>query len=98
MRILIVEDDSKIASFIASGLRQAGFAVDQASDGEKGLHLALAEPYDAVVVDVMLPKLDGLALVKGLRRERVQRPVIILSARRSIDDRVKGLHTGADDY
>jgi two-component system OmpR family response regulator len=98
MRILVVEDDKKIASFIAGGLRQAGFAVDQAADGEEGLHLALAEPYDAAVVDVMLPKLDGLALVQRVRRERVATPVIILSARRSIDDRIKGLHTGADDY
>jgi len=98
MRILVVEDDKKIASFIAGGLRQAGFAVDQAADGEEGLHLALAEPYDAAVIDVMLPKLDGLALVQRVRRERVATPVIILSARRSIDDRIKGLHTGADDY
>ena len=98
MRILVVEDDKKIGSFIAGGLRQAGFAVDQAADGEEGLHLALAEPYDAAVVDVMLPKLDGLALVQRVRRERVATPVIILSARRSIDDRIKGLHTGADDY
>jgi two-component system OmpR family response regulator len=98
MRILVVEDDKKIGSFIAGGLRQAGFAVDQAADGEEGLHLALAEPYDAAVVDVMLPKLDGLALVARLRGDRVGTPVIILSARRSIDDRIKGLHTGADDY
>ena len=98
MRILVVEDDKKIASFIAGGLRQAGFAVDQAADGEEGLHLALAEPYDAAVIDVMLPKLDGLALVQRVRRERVATPVIILSAQRSIDDRIKGLHTGADDY
>jgi two-component system OmpR family response regulator len=98
MRILLVEDDKKIASFIAGGLRQAGFAVDQAADGVEGLNLALVEPYDAAVVDVMLPKLDGLALVERLRRDRVGTPVIILSARRSIDDRIKGLHTGADDY
>jgi len=98
MRILVVEDDKKIASFIAGGLRQAGFAVDQAAEGEEGLHLALAEPYDVAVVDVMLPKLDGLELVQRLRRDRVRTPVIILSARRSIDDRIKGLHTGADDY
>jgi len=98
MRILVVEDDKKIASFIAGGLRQAGFAVDQAADGEEGLHLAQVEPYDAAVVDVMLPKLDGLTLVQRLRRDHVGTPVIILSARRSIDDRIKGLHTGADDY
>jgi two-component system OmpR family response regulator len=98
MRILVIEDDKKISSFIAGGLRQAGFAVDQAADGEEGLSLALVEPYDAAVVDVMLPKLDGLTLVERLRHDRVGTPVIILSARRSIDDRIKGLHTGADDY
>ena len=98
MRILVVEDDKKIASFIAGGLRQAGFAVDQAADGEEGLHLAQVEPYDAAVIDVMVPKLDGLTLVQRLRRDHVGTPVIILSARRSIDDRIKGLHTGADDY
>ena len=98
MRILIVEDDSKIASFLIRGLKQAGFAVDHASDGADGLELALTEPYDVAVVDIMLPKLDGLALIDRLRHEKVMTPVIILSARRSVDDRVKGLHSGSDDY
>jgi two-component system OmpR family response regulator len=98
MRILVVEDDLKIASFVSKGLREAGFAVDCAGDGEEGLHLALCEPYDAAVVDIMLPKLDGLALIEKLRKEGVNTPVIILSAKRSVDDRVKGLQAGGDDY
>jgi two-component system OmpR family response regulator len=98
MRVLVVEDDKKIASFIVKGLKQAGFAVDHTSDGEDGLHLALHESYDAAVVDIMLPKLDGLSLIEGLRRRKVNTPVIILSAKRSVDDRVKGLQTGGDDY
>lgn len=98
MRILVVEDDKKIASFIMNGLRQAGFAVDHAGDGEEGLHLALHESYDAAVIDIMLPKMDGLVLIEELRRSGVNTPVLILSARRSVDDRVKGLETGGDDY
>src|SRR4030066_781187 len=98
MRILLVEDDVKIASFVTKGLKQAGYAVDHATDGEEGLHLALTEPYDAAIIDIMLPKLDGLALIERMRKEKVNTPVIILSARDSIDDRVKGLQTGGDDY
>jgi DNA-binding response OmpR family regulator len=98
MRILVVEDDKKIASFLVKGLTQAGFAVDLAGDGEEGANLALAVPYDLAVVDIMLPKLDGLALIARLRREKVLTPVIILSAKRSLDDRVKGLQLGGDDY
>lgn len=98
MRLLVVEDDKKIASFIARGLKQAGFAVDHASNGEDGMHLALHEPYDVAVIDIMLPKLDGLSLIEELRRQKVNTPVIILSAKRSVDDRVKGLQTGGDDY
>jgi two-component system OmpR family response regulator len=98
MRILLVEDDSKIASFILKGLKAEGFAVDHAADGEQGLDLALTEPYAAAVVDVMLPKLSGLELIKTLRREKVNTPVIVLSARGTVEDRVKGLQTGADDY
>lgn len=98
MRILLVEDDKKTAAFIAGGLRRAGFAVDHAANGEDGLHLALTEPYDAAVIDIMLPKQDGLTLIEELRRQRVNTPVIILTAKRSIDDRVRGLQTGGDDY
>jgi two-component system OmpR family response regulator len=98
MRILLVEDDAKIASFIVKGLKAAGYAVDHARDGEEGLHLALSEPYDTAIIDIMLPKLDGLALIERMRGAKLRTPVIILSARGSIDDRVKGLQTGGDDY
>ena len=96
--MLVVEDDKKIAAFVMNGLRQAGFAVDHASDGEEGLHLALHESYDAAVIDIMLPKIDGLSLIDELRRSGVTTPVLILSARRTVDDRVKGLEAGGDDY
>ena len=98
MRILLVEDDPKIAAFILKGLKAEGFAVDHAADGEAGLDLALTEPYDAAVVDLMLPKLSGLDLIKTLRAEKVKTPVIVLSAKGAVEDRVKGLQTGADDY
>jgi two-component system OmpR family response regulator len=98
MRILLVEDDVKIASFIVKGLRATGYAIDHATDGEEGLHLALTEPYDTAIIDIMLPKLDGLALIERIRKEKVNIPIIILSAKDSIDDRVKGLQTGGDDY
>jgi len=98
MRLLLVEDDEKIASFIIKGFKAEGFAVDHAGDGQNGLHLALTEPYDAAIVDVMLPQLDGLALIKKMRQEKVKTPVIVLSAKGSVEDRVKGLQTGGDDY
>jgi two-component system OmpR family response regulator len=98
MRILIVEDDKQTALFISKGLRQEGFAVDHASDGEDGLHLALTEPYDAAVIDIMLPKLDGLALIGKMRRNGNKIPVLVLSAKKSLDDKIKGLHAGGDDY
>jgi len=98
MRLLLVEDDLKIASFIIKGLKEAGFAVDHAADGEEGLHLALYEPYATAIIDIMLPKLDGLRLIEELRRQKINTPVLILSAKRSVDDRVKGLQTGGDDY
>lgn len=98
MRLLLVEDDTKTAAFIVKGLKQSGYAVDHVSDGETGLHAALGEPYDAAIVDLMLPKLDGLALIGELRRQKSKLPVIILSARGSTDERVKGLETGSDDY
>ena len=98
MRVLVVEDDRSIAGFIAGGLRQEGFAVDVAEDGVAGLELARAGPYDAAVVDVMLPRLDGLSLVTALRHAGIATPVLFLSARHSVDDRVKGLQTGGDDY
>jgi DNA-binding response OmpR family regulator len=98
MRVLVVEDDKKIASFVMNGLRQAGLAVDHAGDGEEGVHLAMHESYDAAVIDIMLPKLDGLSLIDEIRRSGVKTPVLILSARRTVDDRVKGLEAGGDDY
>lgn len=98
MRLLLVEDDEKTASFILKGLRQNGYAVDHVNDGESGLHMALSEPYDTAIVDLMLPKLDGLTLIGELRRKNRNLPVIILSARGSTEDRVKGLETGSDDY
>lgn len=98
MRVLLVEDDKKIASFVAEGLQQAGFGVDQVDNGEDGLQLALGKPYDIAVIDIMLPRLDGLAVVEAMRQSKVVTPVIILSARRSVDDRVRGLQLGSDDY
>jgi len=98
MRILVVEDDKKIASFVVNGLKQSGFAVDHAEDGEDGLMRARTVPYDVVVVDLMLPKLDGLSVIQRLRAHQVRTPVLILSAKASVDDRVKGLQAGGDDY
>ena len=98
MRILLVEDDLKIASFIKKGLDASGFTIDHAADGEKGYDLALMEPYAAAIVDIMLPKMDGLTLIRRLRDNNVSMPVLILSARDAIDDRVKGLQIGGDDY
>lgn len=98
MRVLLVEDDKKIASFIVKGLKQEGFAVDHVTNGEDGLHQALHERYDVAIVDIMLPELDGLSLIEQLRRQKINTPVIILSAKRSVDDRVMGLRKGGDDY
>jgi DNA-binding response OmpR family regulator len=98
MRILVIEDDVKIASFIVKGLEQAGFAVDRAADGEEGLFMATSVPYDAAVIDLMLPGRDGLSVIAAMRRAKIATPVIILSAKRSVEDRVKGLETGSDDY
>lgn len=98
MRVLVAEDDPKIASFVARGLRESGFSVDHAADGEAALDLATTTSLDAAVVDVMLPKLDGLSLVRRLRRQGWATPVIILSARAAVEDRVQGLQAGADDY
>lgn len=98
MKILLIEDDSRTASFIVRGLRQEGFSVDHAADGEEGLYMAKENPFDAAIVDIMLPKLDGLSLIEQLRGEQINLPVIVLSARSSVEDRIKGLQVGADDY
>ncbi len=98
MRLLIVEDDKKIAFFIKTGMKENGYAVDHVTDGEDGLHLALTEPYDAAVIDLMLPTVDGLSIIREMRRNHINTPVLILSAKRSIDERVEGLINGGDDY
>ena len=98
MRLLVVEDDKKIASFVVNGLKQAGFAVDHSADGDEALALARSAPYDALVLDLMLPKRDGLSVLETLRREGLRTPVIILSAKASLDDRIKGLQAGGYDY
>jgi two-component system OmpR family response regulator len=98
MRILLIEDDVKIGSFIEKGLKEAGFSVDVCLDGEAGLARALAVAYDAAVVDLMLPRLDGLSVIETMRAKGVDTPVLILSARQSVDDRIQGLQRGGDDY
>ena len=98
MKLLLVEDDEKIARFIVKGLQHSGYVVDYVSDGERGLEFALTESYDAALIDIMLPKLDGLSLIEQLRMKDNKTPVIIISSRDSVDDRVKGLQTGGDDY
>jgi two-component system OmpR family response regulator len=98
VRILVIEDDRSIADFVSAGLRREGYAVDVALNGVDGLEMARAGPYDAAIVDVMLPRLDGLSLVTALRRANVHTPVLFLSARHTVDDRVKGLQSGGDDY
>lgn len=98
MRILLIEDDVKISEFVIKGLVSAGFVVEHAKDGEEGLAMALYESYDTMVVDIMLPRRDGISLIHDLRKKRVSTPVIILSARDRVEDRVRGLEAGADDY
>src|ERR1035438_519195 len=98
MRILVVEDDKKIASFVVNGLKQSGYAVDHSADGESGLIAAKSISYDAAVVDVMMPKLDGLSLIQQLRAKGIRTPVLILSAKASVGDRVKALQPGREPY
>jgi len=98
LRILFVEDDRTIASFVVKGLKEANHVVDHVDNGEDGLHRALTEEYDLAIIDIMLPRLDGLSLIKELRKHNQNIPVIILSAKRSIDDVVTGLEIGSDDY
>ena len=98
MRALLVEDDGTIADFVARGLREAGFAVDRAADGEEGLEAARAGVYDVAIIDLMLPVRDGLGVIEAMRAASITTPVLILSARRSVDDRVRGLQAGGDDY
>jgi two-component system OmpR family response regulator len=98
MRALLIEDDRTIAEFVGRGLKEAGFVVDHHADGDTGLEAAIGQRYDVAIVDLMLPKRDGLAIIDELRRRGISTPVLILSARRSVDDRVKGLQAGGDDY
>jgi two-component system OmpR family response regulator len=98
VRLLLIEDDEKIAAFIVKGLKEAGFTTDHVLDGVTGLGLALNEDYDGAIIDIMLPGLDGLSVIETLRKRGINLPVIILSARRSVDDRIRGLQQGGDDY
>jgi two-component system OmpR family response regulator len=98
VRILLIEDDKDVASFIRAGLEQTGYTVDHTTDGKDGLYLATTEPYDALIVDRMLPGVDGLTIVRTLRASNRSTPALILSALGEVDDRVKGLKAGGDDY
>lgn len=98
MRILVVEDETKTAAYLRQGLEENGFVVDVASSGDDGLHLVRSVAFDVVILDVMLPGLDGWALIRAMRQESRQTPVLFLTARDAVDDRVKGLELGADDY
>ena len=98
MRVLVIEDDRETAQFLLKSLKESGHAADAASDGEAGLELAQAGQHDVLIVDRMLPKLDGLTLIKTLRSDGVRTPVLVLSALGEVDDRVKGLRAGGDDY
>ncbi|MFI4956972.1 MAG: heavy metal response regulator transcription factor [Gammaproteobacteria bacterium] len=98
MRILIVEDEPKSAAYLKKGLTENGFIADTASDGQEGLYLGSTQSYDLIILDIMLPKLDGLSVISQLRKRQVQTPVLFLSAKGTTEDRVKGLELGADDY
>lgn len=98
MKILVIEDDETIADYIAKGFRESGFTVDVARDGFEGSELALSNIYSAAVIDIMLPGVDGLTIIEDMRKQDIKTPVLILSARRTVDDRVQGLRTGGDDY
>lgn len=98
MKILLVEDDKKTSAFIINGLKQAGYVVEHSDDGANGLLNAVTKTFDAIILDLMLPKLDGFSILDELRKKKVNTPVIILSAKNSVDDRIKGLQKGSDDY
>lgn len=98
MKLLLIEDDVVIAKFIIKGMNEAGFSVDHLSDGQAGLNAALQENYDIAIIDIMLPKLDGLSVISRIREKKINIPIIILSAKRTVDDRINGLQHGGDDY
>ena len=98
MRILVVEDEKKVAAFIKKGLEEETYAVDIASDGEEGLHLGEQNPYDLIILDLMLPKINGLDILSHLRAKKIETPILLLTAKDSVEDKVEGLNQGADDY
>ena len=98
MKILLIEDDSVIADFIKKGLTEAGYVVEHVDDGKTGLNFALDGIYDLAIIDLMLPELDGLSVIDRIREKKLNLPIIILSAKRSVDDRIHGLRHGSDDY
>jgi len=98
MKILLIEDDCRTAAFIMKGLKQEGYTLEHAADGLDGLFRAGAEDYDLIIIDIMLPKLDGLTVIEELRQKKIITPIIVLSARSSVDDRIRGLQKGGDDY
>ena len=98
MKLLLIEDDQVIANFVIKGLNEAGFSVDHMNDGQAGLNAALQENYDLAIIDIMLPKLDGLSIISRIREKKLNTPIIILSAKRTVDDRINGLQHGGDDY
>lgn len=98
MRILVIEDEKRLAAILKKGLEESGFVVDVALDGEDGLFMARTYPYDAVLLDILLPKVDGLTVLKKLRAKEIGVPVLMLTAKGELEDRVRGLNIGADDY
>lgn len=98
MRILIVEDEKKVAAFIKKGLEEETYAVDIATDGEEGFHLGEQNQYDLIILDLMLPKINGLDILSGLRSQKIDTPILLLTAKDSVEDKVEGLNQGADDY
>ena len=98
MRILIVEDEKKVAAFIKKGLEEETYAVDIATDGEEGFHLGEQNQYDLIILDLMLPKINGLDILSGLRSQNIETPILLLTAKDSVEDKVEGLNQGADDY
>ena len=98
MRVLIIEDDAQIASFVQKGLEEAGFAVDQVRDGQEGFAMATSNSYDALIVDIMVPNLDGISLVESLRKQGIDTPALILTAKSSLSDKLRAFQVGGDDY
>ncbi|MFA5354858.1 MAG: response regulator transcription factor [Thermodesulfovibrionales bacterium] len=98
MRILIVEDEIKLATILKRGLEEKGFSVDHAADGEEGLFMAVTYPYDVILLDILLPKMDGFTVLQKVREKDIQTPVIMLTAKGEVEDRIRGLNIGADDY